>query len=164
MNGVEFLEYAGMHYEENRRKWAKRLGGYGLEFSDDIFNDTVLKVFDSLSSRDYDGDVESYWYMSFLNNSRRDTRYSYHNRDESIDVLKYLDEFPYEEPTIYKSMFSAILNKEDDNDFQLFRMYYLCPDLSYDDISDLTGVKSVRSRIKRIRDRMNVESYSYRDI
>lgn len=118
-----------------------------------------------MNEKPYEGmDICGYWYSAFLNNTKRDTKYSYHNRDDSVDVLEYLDKFPYEEPTIYKTMFSRILNKEDDINFHLFRMYYLCPDLSYEQLEELTEMKSVISRIKKIRDKLNVESYSYRDL
>lgn len=165
MDCNEFLEYSGKLYEVNRRKWSVRLSKLGYKFSDDIYNDTILKIYDSLERKPYDGvDIDGYWYQSFLNNTKRDTKYSYHKRDDSIDVYKYLDEIPYEEPSVYASMFPVLMNREEDVDFHLFRMYYLCPDLTYEEIESLTGMKSVRSRIKRIRDKMNVESYSYRDI
>lgn len=165
MNGDEFLTLASLLYEDKKRIWRKRLDKLGLQFSEDIFQDTLLKVYEALNEKPYEGtDICGYWYKSFLNNTKRDTKYSYHNRDDSIDVLEYLDKFPYEEPTIYKSMFSVILNKEEDINFHLFRMYYLCPDLSYEQLEELTDMKAVRSRIKKIRDKLNVESYSYRDL
>lgn len=160
MNGVEFLEYAGKHYEENRKKWVKRLDKLGLKFSEDIYNDTILKVYEKVG--EYSGDIDGYWYQSFLNNTKRDIKYSYHNRDEDIDVLKYLDEKPYDPPKIYTELFKELSKLEEDIDFHLFRFYYLT-DMTYKEIEDLTGVKDVRHKIKRIRDMINVKSNNYRD-
>lgn len=162
MNGYEFLEYAGRHYEVNSKKWSKRLGKLGLVFSEDIYQDTLLKLYDHFNEFPYTGDIEGYWYQSFLNNTKRDGKYSYHNKDESIDVLKYLDEKPYEPPKIYAELFREISKLENDIDFHLFRFYYLT-DMTYKEIEDLTGVKDVRHKIKRIRELINVKSNNYRD-
>lgn len=163
MNGDEFLEYAGMRYEVNRKKWKTRLSKMGLSFDEDIYQDTLLKLYDHFNEYPYTGDVDGYWYQAFVNNIRRDARYSYHKRDDDVDVLKYLDEQPYEPPKVYTELFKNLSQYEDDIDYHLFRIYHL-GNMGYKEIEDLTGVKDVRNKIRRIRIMLddNFKDY-YRD-
>ena len=74
MRAAEFLAYSGEHYEENKKKWTTRLKKQGLSFSEDIFQDTILKVYAHIE--EYKGtDIDGYWYKSFLQNTRRDGDY-----------------------------------------------------------------------------------------
>lgn len=163
MNGDEFLEYAGLRYEDNRKKWKTRLSKMGLSFDDDIFHDTLLKLYDYFNDYPYTGDIDGYWYQAFVNNTRRDSKYSYHKRDDEVDVLKYLDEQPYEPPRVYSDLFRGLCKYEDDIDYHLFRIYILNK-VGYDELEVLTGVKDVRNRIRRIRMKLddNFKDY-YRD-
>lgn len=43
MNGDEFLTLASLLYEDKKKVWRKRLDKLGLKFSEDIFQDTLLK-------------------------------------------------------------------------------------------------------------------------
>ena len=147
MNGEEFLKYAGEHYKEMKNKWTARLKKRGLIFSEDIFQDTILKVYDHIS--DYNGDIQSYWYQSFLNNTKRDTKYSCHKRDDTIDVLKYLDDFPNEDRGILLEDIRQGIKNVSEIDFNLFLIYYLT-DYTYSEIEELTNVKDVRYKIKGV--------------
>lgn len=152
MTADEFLEYAGKHYKDIKKKWASRLKKQGLSFSEDIFQDTILKVYSHIG--EYKGtDIESYWYKSFLQNTRRDGDYSYHKRDDTIDVLAYLDNFPNEDPPILLSAIEDKLKSIDIIDRHLLIMYYLT-DMTYIEIEELTGLKDVRYRIQKIKKRI----------
>jgi DNA-directed RNA polymerase specialized sigma24 family protein len=163
MNGDEFLEYAGLHYEENRNKWGKRLGKLGMTFSEDIFQDTLLKLYDHFNEFPYTGDIDGYWYQSFLNNTKRDARYSYHKRDDDVDVLKHLEEQPYEPPKVYGDLFKGLSEYEDNIDYHLFRIYVFNK-VGYEELEQLTGVKDVRNKIRRIKMKLD-DSFKdyYRD-
>lgn len=152
MTADEFLEYAGKHYKDIKKKWTTRLKKQGLSFSEDIFQDTILKVYSHIE--EYKGtDIDGYWYKSFLQNTRRDGDYSYHKRDDTIDVLAYLDNFPNEDPPILLSAIEDKLKSIDIIDRHLLIMYYLT-DMSYMEIEELTGLKDVRYRLKKIVDKI----------
>lgn len=149
MTAEDFLKYAGEHYKEIKKKWSARLKKQNLIFSEDIYNDTIIKVFDHIKDKGYDGDIESYWYKSFLNNTQRDTKYSYHKKDDSIDVLKYLDEFPNEDKPILLEDIKEGLKKLTDIEIHIFLIYFLT-DYTFSEIEELTGIKDIRYKIKGI--------------
>lgn len=149
MKANEFLNYSGEHYEENKKKWSTRLKKQGLSFSEDIYNDTIIKVYDHINKGEYTGDIESYWYQSFLTNTKRDTKYSYHKKDDDIDVLKYLDEFPNDDKQILLSSIEDKIKQLNDIDKHLFLIYYLT-DISIKELEDLTNIKDIRYKIKGI--------------
>ena len=152
MTADEFLKYSGEHYNDIKKKWKARCKKNNVQYSDDIFQDTILKVYAHIE--EYKGtDIESYWYKSFLQNTRRDGDYSYHKRDDTIDVLAYLDNFPNDDPPILLSAIEDKLKSIDIIDRHLLIMYYLT-DMTYLEIEELTGLKDVRYRIKKIVDKI----------
>lgn len=156
----EFLEQSGRLYETNKVKWRKMLADKGLEFSEDIYNDSIIKTYDAILKKEVDTtDYLGYWYQTFLNNTKRDLKYSYHKKttDDVNDILKEktTDE---SEINLYYSAISTILlkvkHKFDLKTFEVFRMYLLC-NTSYEKLNELTGLKDCRERISRVRKWLN---------
>lgn len=152
----EFMTTAGLLYEGNRKKWRSILKNKGIEFNEDIYNDSILKTYDAILKKEVGSDYMGYWYKTFLNNSKRDLKYSYHNRDDSVDVIEYLKEFPYEE---YKDKTDTILevlkmvrDSSTPRGFHLFLMYYMIPEITYDELKKITGISDVKGIIMRIKD------------
>lgn len=152
----EFMTTAGLLYEGNRKKWRSILKNNGIEFNEDIYNDSILKTYDAILKKEVGSDYMGYWYKTFLNNSKRDLKYSYHNRDDSVDVIEYLKEFPYEE---YKDKTDTILevlkmvrDSSTPRGFHLFLMYYMIPEMTYDELKKITGISDVKGIIMRIKD------------
>jgi hypothetical protein len=152
----EFLNRAGKLYEENRVKWKGLLKKQGMIFNEDIYNDSIIKTYDAILKKEVDKDYDGYWYRTFLNNSKRDLKYSYHNRDDGVDVIEYLKEFPYEEYKDKTDIILEVLKKVRDSStprgFHLFLMYYLLPDMTYDELKKITGISDVKGIIMRIKD------------
>lgn len=152
MTANEYITYVGEHYEEMKNKCKSRLSKRNLIFSEDIFQDTLLKIYDNLEKyKDNKLDIssiESFWWQSFLNNTKRDTKYSCNKRDDSIDVLEYLDNFPNEDIILLQDLREGILEISDRH-IHLFLMYYLT-DMTYTEIENLTDVKDVRYKIKTV--------------
>ena len=149
MSGEEFLTYAGHQYLTNKKKWSYRLSKMGLKFSEDIYNDTILKVYNHIQNG-YDGDIESYWYKSFVLNTKRECEYAYHKRDDSVDILQYLDNFPTDDKPILLQDIQDILKDHNNKiDFHLMVLYYLT-DLTFKEIEDLTEVKDARYKVRGI--------------
>lgn len=156
----EFLNRAGMLYEVNRVKWSSLLKKQGLKFNDDIFNDSIIKTYDAILKREVEGtDYMGYWYRTFLNNSKRDLDYSYHNRDDDVDVFEYMSSIPYEEYNDRTDVIDKIVCTLSDKELILVRMHYEL-EIPYEVIEEMTGVKDVRRYIKRLLEKMNVKLYS----
>lgn len=150
MKADEFLKYSGEHYNDLKKKWSGRLSKVGLQFSEDIYNDSILKVYNALSNHEIeDINIEAFWYKSFIQNTKRDSKYSYHKKDDSIDVLSYLDEFPNEDKPILLSDIEDKLKTLTPIELNLFLIYYLT-DMTYTDLEDLTGIKNIRYKIRSI--------------
>lgn len=152
----DFMTTAGLLYEGNRKKWRSILKNKGIEFNEDIYNDSILKTYDAILKKEVGSDYMGYWYKTFLNNSKRDLKYSYHNRDDSVDVIEYLKEFPYEE---YKDKTDTIIevlkmvrDSSTPKGFHLFLMYYMIPEMTYDELKKITGISDVKGIIMRIKD------------
>lgn len=152
----DFITTAGLLYEGNRKKWRSILKNKGIEFNEDIYNDSILKTYDAILKKEVGSDYMGYWYKTFLNNSKRDLKYSCHNRDDSVDVIEYLKEFPYEE---YKDKTDTILevlkmvrDSSTPRGFHLFLMYYMIPEMTYDELKKITGISDVKGIIMRIKD------------
>jgi DNA-directed RNA polymerase specialized sigma24 family protein len=150
MNPDDFLKYAGEHYEGIKKKWSGRLKKEGLTFSEDIYNDSIIKVYEQLGKQDYTGNIEAYWYKAFLINTKRDTKYAYHRRDDEIDVLEYLKDFPVEDRGILLSDIEDSLKALNEKDKNLLLIYYLT-DITITELEELTEIRDIKYRLKKIR-------------
>ena len=152
----DFMRMVGLVYEGNKSKWRSLLKKQSLQFNEDIYNDSILKTYDAILKKEVDADYMGYWYRTFLNNSKRDLKYSYHNRDEDVDVLDYLKEFPYEEYQDKTDTVIEVLKRVRDSStprgFHLFLMYYMMPDMTYEELKNITGISDVKGIIMRIKD------------
>lgn len=156
----DFLNRAGMLYEDNRVKWKGILKKQGLRFNDDIYNDSIVKTYESILKKEVtDNDYMGYWYRTFLNNTKRDIKYAYHNRDEEIDVFVFLKDAEYKEYEDNTEYIDKLVCTLSDKELILFRMHNELH-IPYEEIERLTGVKDVRRYIKRLLEKMNVKLYS----
>jgi hypothetical protein len=153
----EFLEMSGRLYTANKEKWGKILGS----IDEDIYNDTILKVYDNiLKGADTGGDLQGYWFKAYKNNLNREKDYSHRKNKEEIDPFDVLKEKEYEENNInlYYSTISTILLKVKHQfsrkTFEVFRMYLLC-NMSYDKLNELTGMSDCKERITKVRKWLN---------
>jgi hypothetical protein len=156
----EFMTAVGLLYEGNKVKWRSLLKKQSLQFNEDIYNDSILKTYDAILKKEAGSDYMGYWYRTFLNNSKRDLKYSYHNRDDDVDVMEYLKEFPYEEFIDKTDKIIEVLKQVRDSStprgYHLFLMYYLVPDMTYEELKSITGISDVKGIIMRIKDNINV--------
>lgn len=149
MTPSDFLAYASSGNEQRKRKWSARLRKQGLQFSEDIYNNTIMKVYDSLQKHNIGGSIEGYWYKAFLNNTKRECEYYYHNRDDSIDVIELLSDVPADDPPILledlKDGFDTLTEEEK----HLFLIYNLT-DITYSELEELTDIKNMKYKMNRI--------------
>ena len=150
MTADEFLKYSGEHYNDIKKKWKARCKKNNVQYSDDIFQESIIKVYSHLLEKPYTGDVESYWWQTFINNSRREKDYAYNSKkDDTIEVLQYLDNFPTEDKPILLQDIEEGLKLLTDMEKNLLLMYYLT-DITYTELEELTGIKDARYKLKGI--------------
>lgn len=156
----EFLDITARYYERNKVKWDVLLKSLGLKFDDDIYNDTILAVYDKIEKGDdfegkTDDEIMAYWYRSFINNIKRDRLYS-KNRRTDDDVMELLKDSEYivDNHSLYFVKIRLILNKVrdkyDELTYHLFKMYYMIPDMTYEELSSIVGF-DVKPKISRVR-------------
>lgn len=155
----EFLDITAKYYTANKDKWQRLIKVLGLNFDEDIYNDTIIKVYDKLMNEEdidkTEDEVIAYWFQSFVNNIKRDKLYSYNkNRDDS-DVIELLKdrELIISDAHLYYPTIRLLLNKVrqgfNDDEYHLFRMYYLT-DYTFDELSDILGY-NVKEKIIKMK-------------
>ena len=164
-----FLKFANDHYEDYKKKWAKYLYDRQVDFDEDVFSETVLKVYDYINTNgikdDSDSGLANYWFKSFNTNIKREKQYSRNvNRDKNIDATEELskemngeDELKlkirrhvYEDWSIV-----YILRLVEDNfdsiSFHCFRLYYILDKMTYSKLREITKVPDSKKRVVTIK-------------
>lgn len=152
----EFLRLAGELYEEKKSKWR----GLVVGFDEDVFNDTIIKVYESiLRGADTQGDLKGYWFKSFKNNLRK-----HHIKMKLSDTIIKEKECNEDDVNLLFSTISIILynvyKRFDRRTFEVFRMYLLC-NMSYEQIDDVANVDS-KEKISRVRKWLTNDCKDYR--
>ena len=152
----DFLTLSGELYEQNRKKWKKSLENLGLKFDEDVYNDTIIKVYEHiLDGEDTGGDMVGYWYRSFINNIKRNKQYSFNSKREDIDVIEYLKDREYvcsnadTHYPIIRNLLQKVKDNFDIKSYHLFKIYYLT-DITFEDLSGIVGY-DVKSKIIKIK-------------
>lgn len=153
MKADEFLKYSGEHYNDLKKKWSGRLKKEGLTFSEDIYNDSIVNTYNYLNKNMGnmldETSIEGFFYKAFLINTKREKGYAYNSkRDDDLDVLKYLDDFPTDDKPILLEDIEG-LKRLTPIELNLFLIYYLT-DITYTELEELTEIKDVRYKIKTI--------------
>lgn len=164
-----FLKFANDHYDDYKKKWAKYLYDRQVDFDEDVFSETVLKVYDYINTNgikdDSDSGLANYWFKSFNTNIKREKQYSRNvNRDKNIDATEELskemngeDELKlkirrhvYEDWSIV-----YILRLVEDNfdsiSFHCFRLYYILDKMTYSKLREITKVPDSKKRVVTIK-------------
>lgn len=157
LSAEQFLELSGKLYQQNKVKWKSLLKKIDLSFDEDIYNDTIIKVYDHLIETDYiPDDIVAYWYKSFVTNIKRGKQYSYTSKKEDVDVLELLKNTPTTidnsnlyYPTI-RLLLELVKNNYSVEDYHLFKLYYLSPKTTYEDLSKLVGY-NVKIKLNNIK-------------
>lgn len=49
----KYLNFVNSHYDDFKKKWSKHLHDKNIQFDEDVFSDTILKVYDYISKNRY---------------------------------------------------------------------------------------------------------------
>ena len=164
-----FLKFANDHYEDYKKKWAKYLYDRQVDFDEDVFSETVLKVYDYINTNgikdDSDSGLANYWFKSFNTNIKREKQYSRNvNRDKNIDATEELSKEMNGEDElklkIRRHVFEDwsivyILRLVEDNfdssSFHCCRLYYILDKMTYSKLRDITKVPDSKKRVVTIK-------------
>ena len=164
-----FLKFANEHYEDYKKKWAKYLYDRQVDFDEDVFSETVLKVYDYINTNgikdDSDSGLANYWFKSFNTNIKREKQYSRNvNRDKNIDATEELSKEmngEYElQLKIRRHVYEDwsivyILRLVEDNfdqiSFHCFRLYYILDKMTYSKLREITKVPDSKKRVVTIK-------------
>lgn len=155
----EFLDLTAKYYEQYKEKWEHLLKSIGLKFDEDVYNDTIIKVYDKLNNEEdldkSEDEVIAYWYQSFVNNIRRSKKYAFNSKTEDIEPIEILKHKAYivdathlYYPTI-RMLLEKIKGEFGEESFHLFKMYYLT-EYTYDEVNDIVGYNA-KPRINKMR-------------
>ena len=153
----EFLDLTSRYYEKNKVKWENLIKGIGLKFSEDVYNDTIISVYERISNGEDldntpDDEIIAYWYRSFVNNLKKNKN----SKIDEADVIELLknEEYVVDSSNLYYATIRLIFNKVkeeyDPQSYHIFRMYYMDVDMTFEELSSIVGF-DVKPRISRIR-------------
>lgn len=129
-------------------------------FDEDIYNDTIIKIYEKLLSEEdletTEDEVMAYWYRSFVNNIKRNKQYARNSKKDDKDVIDLLknEEYIIDSSNLYYPTIRYLLNKVKDEfdirSYHLFKMYYLIPEMTFDELSSVVGC-NVKTKINDIK-------------
>ena len=164
-----FLKFANDNYNDFKKKWRKYLYERQIDFDDDVFSDTILKVYDYINKNGIndttDSGMANYWFKAFNINIKREKQYSRNiNRNNNIDATEELDKEMNGEDElklkirrhVYEdwSIFYILRLVEDNFDsisFHCFRLYYVLDKMTYQRLREITKVKDAKKRVVTIK-------------
>lgn len=164
-----FLKFANEHYEDYKKKWAKYLYDKQVDFDEDVFSDTILKVYDYIEKNGIndttDSGLANYWFKSFNTNIKREKQYSRNiNRDKNIDATEELSKEMNGEDELKLKIRSQVFddwsvvyilmlveNNFDSISFHCFRLYYILDKMTYSKLREITKVPDSKKRVVTIK-------------
>lgn len=155
----EFLDLSARMYEQNKDKWEHLLKSIGLSFDEDIYNDTIIKIYDKLVNEEdiekTEDEIIAYWYQSFVTNIKRDKKYARNAKKDDRDVIELLKDKEYlvgashlYYPTI-RLLLEKVKGEFEETDFQAFKMYYL-GGYTFEQVEDAVG-HNAKAKIIKMR-------------
>ena len=90
---ITFMNYIGENYESIKRKLKRVHNGYKeVLFDEDVFQDTILKVNDSLKEKQFPREVhEKYFCQSFKRNLLREKLYHFNTMTDRVYDFENVD-------------------------------------------------------------------------
>ena len=183
-----FLSYINDHYAQLKNKYNAFCREKQYDWDEDIFSDTILKCYESISKKGKLNDttnqgIENYFFRSFKQNIQREKQYCrVSKRDMNItsdNVFQLYDEWYNEENMpektkllndLWKDFATLyILMKVEDNwdseHFLLFKLKYLVPQMTYKKLQEKTQAKKCRQKVVNVKNwvRENVKKEEIKD-
>ena len=166
---TRFLQFVNDNYNNLKKKWAKYLIDRQIEFDEDIYSETILKVYDYISANGIKDDSESgfanYFFRAFNIDIKREKQYSRNlNRDSNIDAIEELSKEINGEDELKLKIRNQVFDDwsivyilrlvEDNFDqisFHCFRLYYVLNKMTYSKLREITKVPDSKKRVVTIK-------------
>lgn len=164
----KFLQWLNDNYAQQKTKLQKFCNNKNYSWSEDVFCDTYVKVFDKISKNGIADDnpegYENYLFQSFTNNIKRELQYARNSkRADNNNLPTYNEVFKSGQLTEHEKLLSDlwkdysvlyILKKIENvfpyDDCRLFKIK-LFEKLTYKELLQKTGVKGCRQKIINIK-------------
>lgn len=170
----KFITHINDNYDTLRRKYIKFCKDNSLDYTDDIFQDSIIKCYDAIKRKGKLDDttpygMESYFFISLKMNIKREGQYARNQkRDMNYTSEKLATQYEawYNSTNedsrnklisdLYKDFAVLYIMKRvelefDSERFYLFRMKYLIPDMTYKKLQERTSAKKVRQKVVEVR-------------
>lgn len=169
IQATRFLQFVNDNYNNLKKKWAKYLIDKQIDFDEDVYSDTILKVYDYITKNGINDTTDSgfanYFFRAFNTNIKREKQYSRNvNRDKNIDATEELSKEMNGEDElklkirrhVYEdwSIFYILRLVEDNFDsisFHCFRLYYILDKITYSKLREITKVPDSKKRVVTIK-------------
>ena len=166
---TRFLQFVNDNYNNLKKKWAKYLIDRQIEFDEDIYSETILKVYDYINKNGIkdttDSGFANYFFKAFNINIKREKQYSRNiNRDRNIDATEELSKEINGEDELKLKIRSQVFDDwsvvyilrlvEDNFDqisFHCFRLYFVLDKMTYHQLREITKVKDAKKRVVTIK-------------
>lgn len=164
-----FLKFANDNYDDFKKKWRKYLYDRQIEFDEDVYSDTILKVFDYIRANGIkdttDSGMANYWFKAFNINIKREKQYSRNaNLDKNIDATEELDKETNGDDELQMKIRRQVFddwsivyilrlveNNFDSISFHCFRLYYVLDKMTYQRLREITKVKDAKKRVVMVK-------------
>lgn len=170
----KFINHISKNYDELKRKFTRACRDLQLTLTDDLYQDTILKCYESIQRKGKLNDtteygMECYFFQSLKMNIKRETQYARNQkRDANVtsDNIHTLYEGWYNENMtstrikllndLYKDFSVLYICKMvemnfDEEHFYLFRVKYLVPEMTYKKLAETSKLKKVRQKVAEVK-------------
>lgn len=164
-----FLKVINSHYDEYKGKWQKFSYQNHIDWDDDVFQDTIIKVYEKIMENGITDETNegylNYLFKSLVINLKREKQYSRNAyRNKEVDVLEHNDKKTNGDEElqqkIRKNVFddwsmvyimSTVEEYFDSVSAHCFKIYYLYPKMTYEKLKELTKVKDSKRRVVMVK-------------
>ena len=168
-----FLKHINDHYTELYRKYKRFCKEKDYDWSEDIFQETIIKCHDAIERKgrltDKTGQgIENYFFKSFKQNLQREKQYArnvkrdgnitsdnindvyetWYNRNNQSSESKLKSDLFKDFATLY--IMHIVEKNFNEEHFYLFKLKNLC-EMTYKELSEKTGIKGSRQKVVDVK-------------
>ena len=168
----DYLDWVGKNYNSLKTRMEKYCSNQKLEFDEDVWADTYLKIYERISKSGITDSSESgfldYTFKSFKINTMREPQYARNRmRDMNIDseaLLELQERYAGEQLTEREKLSSDLFKDyaalylmakaEEHFDSEVFNLFKLkwMTGMTYKELRKKTGVKGCREKVGEVQD------------
>lgn len=165
-----FLKLVSLKYSDYKKKWTKHLLDKNIEVDEDIYSDTIIKVYDYIIKNgvkdETDNGLINYFFKSFIMNVKREKAYARERlKDLNVDAYEEADKETNGETELEHKIRNQVYSdyatvhilqlveqKFDSITFHCFRLYYIVPKMTFDRLKEVTKINDCRKRVLEVRE------------